>query len=75
MRLNWKKNIIRFFDIVLGFYLLMAVISWNTPSGARTVCTKVDIKISDSNNAGFLSAEEIKHILVKAGIYPLNQPL
>ena len=75
MRLNWKKNIIRFFDIVLGFYILMAVISWNTPSGARTVCTKVDIKISDSNNAGFLSAEEIKHILVKAGIYPLNQPL
>lgn len=75
MRLNWKKNIIRFFDIVLGFYLLMAVISWNTPSGARTVCTKVDIKISDSNNAGFLSAEEIKHILVKGGIYPLNQPL
>ena len=52
-------------DVILAFYLVMAVTSWNTPDKSTRVCSKVDINISDSNNAGFLSAAEIKHILEK----------
>lgn len=73
MRIHWKKIIICILDVVLAFYLVMAITSWNTPDKSNRVCTKVDINISDSNNAGFLSAEEIKQILVKEQLYPLNK--
>lgn len=73
MRIHWKKIIICTLDVVLAFYLVMAITSWNTPDKSNRVCTKVDINISDSNNAGFLSAEEIKQILVKEQLYPLNK--
>ena len=62
-------------DVILAFYLVMAVTSWNTPDKSTRVCSKVDINISDSNNAGFLSAAEIKHILEKVKLYPLNKKL
>lgn len=75
MRVNWKKIIICTLNVVLAVYLVMAITSWNSPDKGSRVCTKVDINISDSNNAGFLSAAEIKHILEKDGLYPLNKPL
>lgn len=73
MRISWKKVIIYTLDVVLAFYLVMAVTSWNTPNKGHRVCTKVDINISDSNNAGFLSADEIKKILQKDQLYPLDK--
>ena len=65
MDTSWKKIIFYVLDVVLAFYLVMAVTSWNTPDKSRRVCTKVNINISDSNNSGFLSAKEIKSILEK----------
>ncbi|ERJ75268.1 hypothetical protein HMPREF0653_01983 [Prevotella disiens JCM 6334 = ATCC 29426] len=75
MYTNWKKIIFCALDVILAFYLVMAVTSWNTPDKSTRVCSKVDINISDSNNAGFLSAAEIKHILEKVKLYPLNKKL
>lgn len=74
-KINWKKTIIGLLDIVLALYLIFAVTSFNKPNETQQICTKVDINIADSNNAGFLSANEIKNILEKHKIYPLNKPM
>lgn len=73
MHISWKKATICTLDILLAFYLVMAITSWNEPDKQHIVCNKVNIDISDSNNAGFLSADEIKSILQKAELYPLNK--
>ena len=70
-----EKIIITALDIVLAIYLIMAVTSWNKPDESKQLCTKVNINISDSNNAGFLTATEIKQILEKAHLYPLNKKI
>ncbi|MCR5077959.1 MAG: cell division protein FtsQ [Prevotella sp.] len=75
MYIQWKRIIITALDIVLAGYLVMAVTSWNNPDGSNQLCTKVNINISDANNAGFLTAEEIKHILEKDHLYPLNKKM
>ena len=75
MYIQWKKIIITALDIILAFYLIMAVTAWNNPDEQSKVCTKVNIEISDSKNAGFLTAEEIKHILQKNNLYPLNKKM
>ncbi|MBR7126835.1 MAG: cell division protein FtsQ, partial [Prevotella sp.] len=75
LSLNIKKTIIAVFDVLLAVYLLLAVTSFNSPKAETTVCNKVDINISDANNAGFLSAGEIKNILVKHKLYPYGKQL
>ena len=75
MNTSWKTIIFYVLDVILAFYLVMAITSWNTPDKKHRICTKVNIKISDSNNSGFLSAEEIKAILEKDKLYPLNRQL
>ena len=70
--MTWKKLIIGCLDIVLAVYLVLAVTSFNNPDVVQDKCVKVGINISDSNNAGFLSANEIKTILQQKKIYPLH---
>lgn len=72
---NWKRVVFVVADLVLAAYLVMAVTTWNTPPLAERLCSKVDVNISDINNAGFLSAEEIKRILTHRGLYPLGKPM
>lgn len=73
--MNWKKAFFILLDIMLGLYLVIAVTSFNKPDGADGRCTKVAIDISDANNSGFLSAAEIKDILEKKGLYPIDKPM
>ena len=75
MNTSWKTIIFYVLDVILAFYLVMAITSWNMPDKKHRICTKVNINISDSNNSGFLSAEEIKAILEKDKLYPLNRQL
>lgn len=75
MYIKWKKIIIGSLDVLLAVYLVLAVTSWNKPNERETVCNEVNINISDTNNAGFLSATEVKDILTKAKLYPLNKAM
>lgn len=75
MNTSWKTIIFYVLDVILALYLVMAITSWNTPDKKHRICTKVNINISDSNNSGFLSAEEIKAILEKDKLYPLNRQI
>lgn len=75
MYIKWKRIIILSLDALLAVYLVLAITSWNKPSENGQTCNKVNINISDANNAGFLSATEVKVILSKANLYPLNQKM
>ena len=70
-----KKYIIILIDIVLAVYLLLAVTAFNSPKELVKKCTKVNINVTDEWTYGFLDAEEIKAILTKKGIYPLEKDL
>lgn len=73
--MTWKRVIISCLDVLLAVYLVLAVTSFNNPDVIETKCVKVGINISDSNNAGFLSAAEIKTILEQKGLYPLHRQM
>ncbi|MCM1078606.1 MAG: cell division protein FtsQ [Bacteroidales bacterium] len=70
-----KKYIIILIDIMLAVYLLLAITAFNSPKELAKKCTKVNINITDETTYGFLNADEIKSILIKKGIYPLEKDL
>ncbi|MBP3755872.1 MAG: cell division protein FtsQ [Prevotella sp.] len=71
--MSWKKVVIIALDIVLAVYFGLAVTSFNKPDVTSQVCTKVAINIADETTNGFLSAAEIKKILERNQIYPLEK--
>ena len=70
-----KKYIIIVIDIVLAIYLVLAITAFNNPEQLVKKCTKVDISIADESTYGFLDAKEIKTILQKNGLYPLEKEI
>jgi cell division protein FtsQ len=74
MTANWKKILIAIFAIILVTYLICAVTIFNRPDENK-LCTKVELNISDETEDGFLSANEIKNILVKQNLYPLKKSM
>lgn len=75
MRPRVKKIIIGVLDVILGAYLVLAVTSFNKPKVDHGVCSKVEISVADSSDAGFLSAAEIKQLLQSKGLYPLGKKM
>lgn len=75
MTISWKNTIIGCIDLALAAYLLLAVTSFNNPDEVAGKCNQIGINISDSNNAGFLSANEIKNMLSRQKLYPLGKPM
>ncbi len=75
MKPRLKNIIIGVMDVVLGVYLVLAVTSFNKPKTTDMACSKVEISVADSSDAGFLSADEIKKILTDKGLYPLGKKM
>ena len=75
MTINWKSTLFLVLDIALAVYLVAAMTSFNNPDETAKICTKVDINISDMNNSGFLSAGEVKRLMEKQHLYPLNKSM
>ena len=75
MRINVKKSIIIALDVILAAYVILAMTSFNNPDETARVCTKVSISIEDDNANGFLSVNEIKKILERRHLYPLNKTM
>ncbi len=72
MRPIYKKSILVLLDIILCMYVFVAMLSFNKPDESMKVCSEVNIQIADENSNGFLSAAEVKKILEKNRMYPLN---
>ena len=47
--------------------------SWNKPDETPRLCNKVEINIEDENENGFLKTTEVKTLLERKSLYPLNR--
>ena len=72
MRPIYKKTILILLDVILFVYVIVAMVSFNKPDESKKVCSEVNIQIADESSNGFLSAGEVKKILEKNRMYPLN---
>lgn len=75
MNINWKTTSYVVLDTVLAIYLVLAITSFTVPDQQTETCNEVKISITDDENYGFLSAYDIKAILVEQGMYPQAMPL
>lgn len=75
MTFNWKRYSLIAANIAVGIYLILAMTAFNKPDMTGRICTQVDIDINESKVKGFLNADEIKTILVRANLYPLGKQL
>ncbi len=75
MRINWKYCALIVIDLVIVVYLVFAMTSWNKPDETPRQCSKVEISIEDENENGFLKTAEVKSLLEKKNLYPLNKRL
>ena len=73
LRINWKYCALIVFDLVIAVYLVFAMTSWNKPDETPRLCNKVEINIEDENENGFLKTAEVKSLLEKKSLYPLNK--
>lgn len=75
MTFNWKRYSLIAANIAVGIYLTLAMTAFNKPDMTGKICTQVKIDINESVVKGFLNADEIKTILVRANLYPLGKQL
>lgn len=73
MRINWKYCALIVIDLVIAVYLVFAMTSWNKPDETPRLCNKVEINIEDENENGFLKTTEVKTLLERKSLYPLNR--
>ena len=74
MTINWKHTIIVLLNVVIAAYLVMAITVFNEPDEKSAVCSEVNIHI-DGNSTGLLSPAEVKRLLERQHLYPLDQPM
>lgn len=57
--------------LIVGFaiYLVFALTTWNK-AGTWRHCNQVEIEVSDSARAGFITRSEVERLLKKADLYP-----
>jgi cell division protein FtsQ len=72
---NWKKVLLIVTDIAIAVYLVLAISVFNKPQNKASVCTEVNIYISDNIMKGFLTANDVKQILENEKIYPLERDM
>lgn len=73
--MNWRKYIFIAINIALLLYLLLAMVVLNNPDESDKVCRLVNIRIADENTNGFLDVNEIKKLLKKEDMYPLDKKM
>ena len=74
MTFNWKHITVILLDIIIAVYLVMAITMFNEADEKSAICTGVNIHIDD-NTSGLLSSVEVKRLLERQHLYPLDQPM
>lgn len=75
MTKTWKTIIVVTLDAAIAVYLVLAATVFNRPVDKAAVCSEVKIDITQHGDEGFLSPAEVKQMLIRQQLYPLNQPL
>ena len=73
--MNWKKAAIIVLDLVIGFYLVLAVTAFNKPDEHAMVCNEVNITIEKEQVDGFLTVDKVRYILQKNRLDPMSEPM
>ena len=69
--MNWKKTAFGVFNVALAVYLVLAMTAFNKPDDSQ-VCRHIRITIEEGVVEGFLSAGDIKLMLIEDGISPIG---
>ena len=75
MKTSWSKILFIVSDVALAVYIVVAFASFDRKGDNKAKCDKVNIEIADNATNGFLDTKVIRQRLLKAGIYPIGQPL
>lgn len=75
MHINWKKSTLVVIDIAIAVYLVLAITAFNSPDALYNVCAEVNIDIKQGPVQGFINADEVKTLLLRAHLYPLGDPM
>ncbi len=66
----WRKLGIICLNLVFAAYLVLAFCSWNMPECKKNYCTGVSVIVSDGDENGFVTQQEVGKRLKAAGLYP-----
>jgi len=72
--MNWKKTAFGVFNVALAVYLVLAMTAFNKPDDSQ-VCRHIRITIEEGVVEGFLSAGDIKLMLIEDGISPIGRSM
>ena len=70
--MNWKKTAFIAINIVLGTYVVLAMTIFNGPDEEQ-VCKDLDINIEEGIVEGFLTPDDVKHMLSADALNPIGQ--
>ena len=70
----WKKIVLVSVDVVLALYLVLAMTAFNRPD-AETVCRDMNITIEEDVMPGFLTNDEVRHMLVADNLSPIGKAM
>ena len=65
-----KRTLFIAMDVLLAVYLGFSMTSFNDEASDGELCSEVNITIIDNLREGFLSAEDIKSMLIRQNCYP-----
>lgn len=72
--MNWKKIAFIVFNLALGTYVVLAMTTFNKPDDSL-VCKGVNISIEEETVSGFLTAQDVRHLLDADGISVQGQAM
>ena len=71
--MNWKKVLLIGFNLIIVVYLVLAATLFNQGVNKGVVCQQVHISIERGIIEGFLTTDEVKHIMTANHIFPVGQ--
>jgi cell division protein FtsQ len=73
--MNWRKYIIIALDVVIGVYLVIAMMAFDKPKEKSDICQDVHITIEQETLQGFLSEKDIQQMLNESKLRLIQQPM
>ena len=69
-----KKVLLTLLVLLFGFYFVAAITVLNRTND-NLICQEVNLAVSDSVRAGFVSSQQIEQILLTNNLYPKGKAL
>ncbi len=70
--MNWKKALLVTFNVIIAAYIVLAATVLSKDADKDMVCQDVHITIEKGVIKGFLTTDEVKHVLIANNIFPVG---